>query len=349
MSLENYTIVLTVRGPIHIGMGKTLRKMEYIYDGYKNLVYLVDPIKLTKYLSKTNNLQKYLDYLNSWGARADLRRFLSDEKIPVKQWQEFTTNTETIHQGKFLNTSKQGNGFQPKDKGMNDLHLFVRDGQNTPYIPGSSLKGALRTVILDSDSDDKRDNKLFSKIKISDSLPIEESNLAIYQKIDINKTAKAMPIYRECLEVGTKVEFTLTIEDEAISISEIENHIRKFYIRYWNGWFTGVAHTSGGKEFISKGGLPVDLQASKHPIALYLGGGAGFVSKTLQYQMYEKNLAKQKVFNELQRKFPIYRKFKTIPANVPMALKATVNTTKNTWYQQGICTLEFSKKFYEGE
>src|SRR5699024_5781838 len=141
-------------------------------------------------------------------------------------------NTERVNQGKIernINTNRR----QPAtNRPLNDLHTFVRDGQNTVYVPGSSLKGALRTMILKNINEDNHKNSLFNKIKVSDSLPISNDNLAIYQKIDINKESKPMPLYRECIEVGTKIYFTLTIEDDAIRIEEIEKSIQDFYINY---------------------------------------------------------------------------------------------------------------------
>ena len=89
-----------------------------------------------------------------------------------------------------------------------------------------------------------------------------------------------MPLYRECIDVGTKVMFTLGIDDQAkLTIEEVEKRIKTFYRKYWNGWFVGVAQTPGGTQVVKGGGVPQALNAKNHPQVLFLGGGAGFVSK----------------------------------------------------------------------
>ena len=81
--------------------------------------------------------------------------------------------SEKVNQGK-----KYGN-IRPKP--LNDLHLMVRDGQNKVYLPGSSIKGAIKTALV-SKYNNEKNTDVYSKIKVSDSEPIDERHLAIYQK-----------------------------------------------------------------------------------------------------------------------------------------------------------------------
>ena len=99
-----------------------------------------------------------------------------------------------------------------------------------------SIKGAIKIALV-SKYDNEKNKDIYSKIKVSDSEPIDESHLAIYQKIDINKSEKPMPLYRVCVDVDTEIKFKLTIEDEIYSINEIEQSIRDFYKTIMtNGW-----------------------------------------------------------------------------------------------------------------
>lgn len=351
MGKKTYKVTLTTHGPVHIGAGQVIKKSEYIYDFHKKLVHVVDLGKLTKFLKHRNLLDTFTDYLVEYGNRADLKRFLDDQKIQQRDWQAFVTATLPVHQGKANPQTQQGRSPQGRrpmpgaNKPMNDLHLMVRDGRGAVYLPGSSLKGALRTVLLEDIKNDSRDNPLFGYIQVSDSLPIAQERLAIYQKIDVNKEAKPMPLYRECIDVGTKVMFRMTIDDDAnLPIAEVEKRIKRFYLNYWNNWFAGVANTEGGKQTLKGGLVTTAIHAKNHPQVLFLGGGAGFVSKTLQYQMYDKEKAKREVFDVLTKRFRnIYGKFREVPQNVPLALKATVDDSKNRWYQQGACTIEFEE------
>lgn len=349
MTIKNYTMTLTTVGPVHIGAGKVMNKPEYIYDPYKALIHIVNPSKLTRYLSKQKKLALFIQYLEEKGKNADLKQFLDRQGIRQDQWKEFTTNIERVNQAKGLTGnvsnhqtfSRRTSGSYP----LNDLHLFVRDGQNMPYVPGSSLKGALRTMILQDIKEDTKSNDFFKSLKVSDSLPIDLKKMVIYQKVDINKASKPMPLYRECIDVNTKIQFQLTLDDEIISIEELKKRITKFYINYWNKWIVGFASTIGGKEFIKNGGIPAVMNAKHKPLVVFLGGGAGFASKTLQYQMFPKEKAKEEIFKELKQRYRnVYGKMRSAPNNVPMALKGSVNTSKAKWYQQGACIIEFTER-----
>ena len=48
-------------------------------------------------------------------------------------------------------------------------------------------KGAIKTALV-SKYNNEKNTDVYSKIKVSDSEPIDERHLAIYQKIDINKS-----------------------------------------------------------------------------------------------------------------------------------------------------------------
>lgn len=349
MTFKYYSVTLTTFGPVFIGGGKKLRKSEYIYDVNRSQVHIVDGPRLTRYLSKQKKLDSFLQYLEKFGKGADLKRFLNDSNIKQEEWNHFTTGTERVNQGKTVaSPPSQNNGRKkvpnPGDRPMNDLDLFVRDGQNEVYIPGSSLKGALRTIILQDIEEDTYENAMFKKIKVSDSRPIANDHMAIYQKIDINKACKPMPLYRECVDAGTEVHFDLAIEDDVISIGVIEKKIKQFYQNY-SKWLDGFKMTEGGKQFMSNGGFPKMLNAENHPQVIFLGGGAGFVSKTLQYQMHPKEEAKREVYQVLKRQFwATYGKMKEMPENVPVALKGTVDNSRNRWYQQGACMISFKEK-----
>lgn len=328
--IKTYDVVIKTLGPVHIGYGKTLKKQDYIYDFHNNIVHYIDGPKLVKYLKNKGLLDSYLSFLRNppkgHPREAELKTFLSGLKILKQDWQYFIDFSVPVNQGK----KNSGN----KSKPLNDISLMVRDGQQSIYIPGSSLKGAIKTTLIASHNNES-DKRLYSKLKVSDSLPIENSSLAIYEKIDVNKTDKPMPLYRECIDVGTEIHTTLSIEDDAFSIEEIEDAIKKFFDNYQQKWLNGFTHSTIAQQVL-KETTPVNDNI------LFLGGGPGFVSKTLQYQQYSKEQAKVKIFNYLSRRFSkTYGKFKTIPKNVPIALKVTHNQNEQKWYQQGMCEISF--------
>ncbi|MHD0396720.1 type III-A CRISPR-associated RAMP protein Csm5 [Staphylococcus simulans] len=367
MGLKTYKIKLTAIGPIHIGSGQTIRKQEYIYDDYQSKVYFIDGLKMTKFLKAKHLLNKFLSYIGQNAHRANLMYFLKNNNVKKEDWVKFTKYSLPVYQGKNVNKLKRVDTFDNKAKPLNDIHTMIRDGNGEVYIPGSSLKGALRTVIqgynaeVESSIARKAQNrfnlslsalknlnddelvKLFQKIKVSDSTVITSDDIAIYQKVDINKKATSMPLYRECIDVGTEVEFDLTIEDDVITHHQLNEMMISYYKNYWDKWAVGFKNTEAGKELFHLGMYPNEKEAVNNETILFLGGGAGFVSKTLYYQAQSKNTAKQNVFNVLKKRHgKQYGKMRSMPNNVPVALKGTVNTAKKKWYQMGACKIEIT-------
>ncbi len=337
--MAEYKIILTTLAPLHIGSGSAVKKQEYIYDPRNETVTFIDGAKLTKFLKQRNLLNKYLEYLSAWSSKADLKRFLFENNVKTYEWNAFESYKEKVYQGK-----KDGRmGPKSKDKPMNDIHTFIRDGRKEIYVPGSSLKGAIRTVLLKSIKEDIKQNKIFGKIKISDSKPISAERLAIYQKIDINKRDNPMPLYRESIKPETTIEFKMIVEDNIISLEDIEQSLKRFYNIYQQQWLQGFVNTDGGKEFFR---LEETFKhhTSDESLYLYLGGGVGLVSKSLYYQELPQQQAKQEIFELLSRSFrKTYGKMKAVPDNVPVALKGTVDLAKNVKYQQGLCKIEIQK------
>lgn len=367
VGLKTFKIKLTAVGPIHIGSGQIIRKQEYIYDEYQSKVYFIDGLKMTRFLKEKNLLNKFLSYINQSANKANLLYFLKNNNVKKEEWIKFTKYSLPVHQGKNVNKLNKVNTFENKAKPLNDIHTMIRSGNGEIYVPGSSLKGALRTVIqgyyaeTESNMARKAQNrfnlslsglknmtndelvKFFQKIKVSDSAVITSDHIAIYQKVDINKKATSMPLYRECIDVGTEIEFDLTIEDDVITHDQLNKMIISHYKNYWDKWAFGFKNTEAGNELFRIGMQPSDNEAVNNEPILFLGGGSGFVSKTLYYQSQSRNTAKQNVFNVLKRRHgKHYRKMRKMPDNVPVALKGTVNTAKNKWYQMGACKVEIT-------
>lgn len=334
MTIKNYEVVIKTLGPVHIGSGQVMKKQDYIYDFYNSKIYMINGNKLVKFLKRKNLLDTYQNFLkyppkNSRATRGKgLKDYLDAQNVKQSEWKAFINYSEKVNHGKKYDTKR-----------LNDIHIMVRDGQNKVYLPGSSIKGAIKTALV-SKYDNEKNKDIYSKIKVSDSEPIDESHLAIYQKIDINKSEKPMPLYRECVDVDTEIKFKLTIEDEIYSINEIEQSIRDFYKNYYDKWLVGFKETKGGRRFALEGGMPDVLNQN----ILFLGAGAGFVSKTKHYQRRSREQAKRDSFKELTTQFPkIYGNTTVIPSNVPIVLKGTTNQSRHTSYQQGMCKISFQE------
>lgn len=124
-----YNIELKTITPVHVGGASEnhwVANMDYIYK--QGNIYILDHSKIA---AKCDNAE-----------------------IAV-----FTENIINRDLSKFLNLLKNRKGIELKDiskhvfedvtlKPENDIKAFIKTGNGSPYIPGSSIKGAIRSVLF---------------------------------------------------------------------------------------------------------------------------------------------------------------------------------------------------------
>lgn len=130
---EKKKVRLTARSPIHIGsVEQKLTPFEYIHQG--QFVYQISDEKLSLFLKEKNLIDAYLAAVDREGHRFRLLEFLNANKITLTE-----SELKEISGGR--RTRLLGSGLQ-------DYRPFIRDGFGKPYIPGTSIKGVIRTAIL---------------------------------------------------------------------------------------------------------------------------------------------------------------------------------------------------------
>lgn len=321
---ENYKLKLKVLTPVHIGSGETIGKNEYVID--QNRVYIFDMYKLFKGLTKLNALEKYENAVMSM-KQFKLYDFFKTNNIKretYKSWAEYSYEI-------------------PEDADIKTMNITacIKDAYHKPYIPGSSLKGALRTAVtvneildgkakkysqrvkdeiprltgkkrdmafVESDMDvelfhtlkllDKKpyDNKnavnsVFKGLKISDSTPVKLDDLALCVKIDLDDGdgENVLNVVRECIKPGTELTFDVSI-DTGIFPYDAKKLLgavkRSFDLQ--------------AERFLSHFG-GVDIPSADNVI--YIGGGTGFVSKTVIQALFNENDALYVTRNILSKQF----------------------------------------------
>lgn len=360
--LKTYDITLTVKGPVFVGDGKQIGKKEYVFLS-NNEVGVLNIEKLYSELRKRGKAQGFERYMLENG-RDNLNDWLRSQNLTV---------SDIRHCIKY--DLESCDVINRRAKGL-QVMSFIKDPYGNPYIPGTSLKGMFRTMFLSEeithnksryndaakkikDASHINDNKpangksLFQKeVKdietvtfntlgrdgkkedarndimqgfiVSDSEPLSVDDLVLCQKIEVHRdnSEKSLPILRESLKPGTKVRFKVTVDTSKCSYDEIYilNAIKNFNMIYYDSFLN---------KFNRK--MPSDK-------TVYLGGGVGFVSKTIIYPLFE------------QRGLDItsYILNKTVKGNKnrndikigvsPHVLKCT--HYKNRLYQFGECELE---------
>lgn len=206
---------------------------------------------------------------------------------------------------------------------------FVKDPYGNPYIPGSSLKGMLRTILLAADimndshkyqydkstlekdlerhsanykfpaksirgteakcfnllnrKDTKSDavNDIMSGMIVSDSEPLTVNDLVLCQRVErkVDGTEKKLNTLRECIKPGCSIQFDLTIDESICNIkaNQILATVEKFAEMY-------------NECFVSKYKGMNLLDDNM----VCLGGGVGFLSKTVVYPMFGEKVGLRK-------------------------------------------------------
>ena len=306
--LKLYKAKILVMSPTFVGSGKDISKKEYRLSTETQKVVIYDPAKFYQIMKKAGKVSQYENFLMN-DSRTDLETWMRDNRIGISSVDEAVRYTVSCGDRMELGKSKV------------QIMEFAKDPYGLPYVPGSSIKGMLRTILLgyeisrnpekyrqearrikeyqarkipDRASYKKETgnievstfntlNREGTKIEnavndnlqglvISDSKPLRLEDLVLCQKIEYhtNDEEKPLNILRECLRSGTHIEFTITIDTQTCpyDVDKIMEAIKVFNDMYYDC-------------FLSK------FNSKKRPEdTIYLGGGAGFVSKTIIYSLF---------------------------------------------------------------
>jgi CRISPR-associated protein Csm5 len=375
--LERIEVTLKALAPVFIGSGESLTKKEYILDPAKGLVHIPDLVKLIGFLKQKLLLPKYEKYLTH-PRNNDLRIFLQEHSIGEKDYAAFTRYS--IEAGE----AAKANNFR-------EVLTFVKGPEGKPYIPGSSLKGAIRTALaaklmqngnwsnlrnsIEAGADNFRGlrpylrqeskkieqhafdrleikdpknparsipapiNDVMRGIQVSDSAPLKYDNLILTGKYERKPdgTVKVLPIFRECLQPGSETHFIMTLELPVLAKAGIN---LKFIEEALHGF--ADQHYAAFEEHFKE--LPQDAPlAADKGVDIILGGGSGYVSKTITYNLFpERKRALSLVAKILDKQFYKHKHSKdsSIYKVSPHILKTTMY--QNCYYQMGRCELIFN-------
>lgn len=309
--LKHYKMKIHVLSPVHIGNGDKIGKKEYIYVPWEHKVIVPDIQKMYAAFTKKRLDREYQKYMLG-SSRDGLGAWLKQYGYQVKEytaWEKYAMDA--------------GDAFSSGTSAKNrprEIMCFVKDAYGLPYVPGSSLKGMIRTALLayelchhsekfsdiqsricqsaarkakrtvclrDETSElettafhtldrpkQPRTNAVncnLSGLIVSDSAPLSLKQLTLSQKVDytIDGKEKPLPILREALMPGTDIFFDITIDSQCPytieiimeALNELQQCVNKyFYSRFRRG--------------------------SSEENIVWLGGGTGFLSKTVLYPMF---------------------------------------------------------------
>ncbi len=130
------TMCLKLEGPLFIGSGNKIKKKEYYYDSKENKVYFYNNLKLQQRVVALGLADQYVDYM------------LCEQQKTLYDF----CKSSNISRGQFndaLVYSVPAQNAMGGDRGREqDIEAFVRDAMGHPYVPSSSVKGALHTALM---------------------------------------------------------------------------------------------------------------------------------------------------------------------------------------------------------
>lgn len=355
---KNYKIELKTLGPVHIGSGEIIKKNEYLYDQRRKRIAILKQDKLMELIARENLVDKYISFMTGGGWK-DLFKFIQDNNLSTsyKSCIRYELNIEELV-------------FDGKTR-INDVNTCIKDMYNKPYIPGSSLKGAIINNLLFHTAKNNRktlgekyyyeikkyskdDPRTFKKniskiekeiikdlsgiiglepktlgtlISVSDSTPSEVSEIVLAQKYDYfpeeYKKGNAINLLRESIKTNTKFDFSLKLQNtRLLDIYKLESAIEDTFLEI--------------DDLIRVRASYDELDG----INIYLGGGTGFISKTIIYGLFEgdKRLEISEII--LKKLFPKIDRSDDRRLNlVPKTIKEGI--TPEDYEEMGICNIKF--------
>ena len=305
-ALEVYDLKLTVVTPFFVGDGIELDKRSYLYNQNRKTVSMIDPERLFKLIVDSRLTDAYEAFM--LGGGKDLYEFLRYNRVPEQAINDlilFSVDAENA-----IVNDKYGNPT------LQNIRTFIRDAYGNPYVPGSSVKGALRTIILQKlilDDKDHPDmdtkskyfagdfdkaisnryintlklhkvatnplNSIMRGIRVSDSPPLTNSDLTLSKKIDVHTDGfyKDIPVVRETLKPQSEIQLKLTFDQGLL-----QNRITPDYIIEAVNRYADYYKRTYAKKFSQ----PDNSADVDYTGCLIFGGGAGFFTKSLLYPYF---------------------------------------------------------------
>ena len=350
--LQVFDLALETRSPVFIGCGKSYTKKEYLFDSKRNMVSFLDERAMFTYLAEHNLADAYERYILGSVGR-NLQDFLLNicqiPKLQIRAW----TRCQ-IYAGDALDDNHS----------LKEIQRFIRNGRNQVYMPGSSIKGALRTALLKAmllrnpprNPDTKLPfdryssfedryfhtlalrneknqaiptgnplNSLLRGVKVSDSLPIGDDKMCLTRKID-EFTDNTCNTINICREC---LKPGTTIRAVlTLDQSILQGRITKDTIAQ------AIAEASAHYQEAVIRHYPQSANGMNSRTIL-LGGGVGFQSKTVTDPYYG-GKAMEVTMDVLKKAFPKHHHERDNQDGIsPRALKQT--DFNNAAYSYGVC------------
>ncbi len=142
--MKKYKIVIKTLTPVHIGSGDVLDPLEYVIKD--RVMYVFDQQRFISNLTPKLR-QRFVSYIDE-DKMVELRSFIRENFKPDASYVLYRATVEESVEEEY-----ERNIGDRSLRNQLQIQSFIRPSLvsgNLPYIPGSSLKGAIRTAFIDA-------------------------------------------------------------------------------------------------------------------------------------------------------------------------------------------------------
>ena len=212
-NIIKYKMKLEVLTPLHIGGAdykSKLDKKEYVFDKDKRTLTLIDTEKFVAFLMKKNLFDEYIFHIQK---NVNFKRNEQDRNIKLIDFLKKNNIYKNIEEFRKKTPIKVDMNIE----NMNDIKLMLRNIEGKPYIPGTSIKGALVSFLLVNYIINHRDEFSKEKREILSECKKENDDRSIKNLKNkvreiVNEIEKSI-IYDNNKEVKKSKRFSISISD----------------------------------------------------------------------------------------------------------------------------------------
>ena len=308
--LKNYHVTITALAPIYIGSGRQIGKKEYLYKRNEHRVFIPSIEKLYADIHDkglSGDFQQYMTdyrksapYLDTW-----LRQHGYSDADYIR-WEQYSLET--------------GDAFE--NERPKEIQAFVKDAYGKPYIPGSSIKGMLRTALIvweiqkypEKYKNLVQDIKKNSGVRANRKKCLARETMALEQKVmntlgrDVKSPRSAVNDKMAGVHVGDSVPLDTTdltlcqkidvkINGQEKRLPILRESIAPNTEIYFDISIDTTLDTYSMDEIIEAINCYQDIcyrwfytkfhRGCKNENIVWLGGGCGFAAKTIIYGILE--------------------------------------------------------------
>lgn len=160
-----FNLTLTVMAPVHIGSGERISSMEFQIkkEDSQNFLSVFSLDSLLEWIGAQPNAERLASLLTGMlenPKNGGLRKFISDYSVPLSAVESYAVPL--------------ADGVNPNE--VREVLTFIKTAGSRVYLPGSSLKGALRSALLRGALVQNRDWRKQTEQLVSDGIKANRTN-----------------------------------------------------------------------------------------------------------------------------------------------------------------------------